>query len=376
MKYQSNTDIKNITILMLVATFMVLLTAGIDFVSPEFRLFDLYYYQKMAQAFPQLADGINQPFAFRLLGPALAGMLPFSTPTSFYILTVLAYYALVPIFYLFLRYVGLSGIASTSAVVVYLFSKYWAEQALWNYFQINDLLSNLYLVVLFWAMFTKRWLVFGTILVLGAISRETALLMLPTALFYLLERKHFAEHWRSFFISAIPAVVVFVALRLIVPFEGGLPLGEALFTYSQKLLHYESPLRLLVIAFSPFTFVPFVFWKETSRFFADKKYLLLFVFLVFVSALFGENDERLMMPAFVAYCWLLGRIVQDTDLKGWFLAVFFGCGFLGSLHHLYTAYQLIPSRNHTIIMTMFLLLLVTITTFVFKKSKQRKENTS
>jgi hypothetical protein len=66
----------HILILLAAAAVMIYLYGNIDYTVEPFRDMDLRYYRQMAQASPHLAEGVPPPFAFRLLGPWVVGLLP------------------------------------------------------------------------------------------------------------------------------------------------------------------------------------------------------------------------------------------------------------------------------------------------------------
>jgi hypothetical protein len=333
-------DRRNLVILAVVAIAMVFLYGEIRYTIRPYSGWDLANYRAMAQAAPGLTRDIVPPFPYRILGPYVAGLLPLPDPIAFRLLSAAASVSLVVLFYGFLRTAGLTPAVTLISVVLYTFSRYWFGFTSWNYFQLADLLSQIYIVVLFWSMLSSRWWIFGATLVLAALTRETGLLMAPVALIYLWSRGELASRWRTLLLAIVPALLVFLLLRLTVPVGPGQGLSGALAANASKLLSPERLGRLLVTPLLPYTFIPLVFFEITIRFFRARVWALAFVVLVVASTLFGSNDERLMAPVFIVAYWLIGLVLEATGPRPWFVAVLLVAGFASTLHHMIARFPL------------------------------------
>ena len=319
---------------------MIFLYGQIAYSQEPYAGWDLGKYRVMAQAAPGLAL-TEKPFAYRLLGPYLAGLLPIPDPAGFYGLAVIGSFALVILFYFFLTAEGIQPPIAAVTVIFLIFNEYFFGVTLFDYFQINDLLTLIFLIGLFWTMLRGRWLLFGMFLALGVLARETALLMIPVALVYLFETHRLRREWVPFACAAAPGVAIFGLIHLLVPVSGGRGLLEALWFYHAKLISPVIWFRLLVNSFIPLTLLPVVFFKHTWEFFTRRKYALLFVGLVLASTFFGSNNERLMAPAFIVFYPLIAAILQRSFYSRWgVLAVLLGCGFVSSFHPLFARYPL------------------------------------
>jgi len=162
------------------------------------------------------------------------------------------------------------------------------------------------------------------------------------ALAYLIERRLLGQHARALLLAALPGIVVFGALRLLVGHTGGLNLLEQLARSAPKLLAPETWFRLLLNSFLPVSLLPLVFWRNTLAFFRGQRYLLVYLALILVSAFFGYDNERLMAPAFIVFYPLIAAIVESQRLttpRGlpWLLV---GAGFAASFQHLIGRYPL------------------------------------
>jgi hypothetical protein len=365
------TNLSKTFILVFVAGIMIFLYGQIPYWQESYHDYDLVYFRAMANASPGLAS-VERPFAYRLLGPYLIGLVPFPDTVVFYVSEIVVSLALVLLFYFFLCDMGLSPSAALPAVVAFCFNKYLFGLTVWDYFQINILSSSVYVLILFWAIFKERWAVFGLVMLLGAATRETVMLMVPTTFFYLFEKRELRTKWKKAAIAMLPGIVVFFLLRALIPAAGGLGLVDAFLKYSTKLASGEALARLLLNSFIPFTFLPFVFWKTTRSFLEGKKYVLFWLAVVFVSSMFGGNNERLMAPTFLVFYWYVGVLLQDLHLDNLGMGIFVAAGFLSSFHHVIGRYPL-PSRSWTEGLSLALLVVVTSLAIALRQKSRRQE---
>jgi hypothetical protein len=352
-------------VLLVVTIGMVFLYGRIDYTAAPYNTWDLASYQAMAAAAPRLATDVCQPPAFRLLGPYVVGLLPVPEPLGFYLLSALASVALALLAYRFFRAVGLTALTATLTVILFTFNRFWFGLTVWDFFQLNDLLSLIWIVLMFLAMFRDRWTLFGAALFAGALTRETALLMIPVALVYLWERKELRQKWLTLLLAAVPALTAFVLIRVLVP----APCGKSLFTqlaaHSGSILAPEKIFRLTVYSYAPLSLLPLVFFGTTVAYFKARPHALALLTLVFLSTLFGLSfDERLMAPAFVVLYAIIGLIIQQTDDGSSEGRV------LTSLHHTVARYPL-PDRNWTIALSMGSLLVVTAAAVIHRLRQRR-----
>ena len=350
---------------------MAMFTYGrIVYTDPQYRIWDLHDYRTMAEASPSLAQNVRQPFVFRILGPYLAGLMPFSTDTSFLILTLAIGLALPLLFFLYLSESLVSPATAALTTVFFILNKYLYGFSIWNYFQINDLLALVDILLLMWAMSSQKWVIFGILLFLGSLTKEVPLLMIPVAFVFALQSPNRA--WLPVLVAVVPALLAAGMTRLLVHSDQGNNLLDAFFTYNRKLLSGESWFRLLVNSFIPFSLVPLIFFKSTLKYFKARKHELVFLVLVVFSTLFGYNNERLMAPAFMVFYPLLAVTIQGEFTSSKIgLSVISFAAVLGVLHHAYARYPL--PREWTIPLSLFALTVVT-AMFIFQKFAVSKTN--
>ena len=360
-------DVRNLVILFTMTVLMIVLYGQINYMIEPFAHWDLSSYRSMALVSPEINPDIAKPFAYRILGPYIVGLLPIPETIGFYILSIVFSICLSFQFYYLLRYIGLSTTITTVTVALFLFNKYLFGITIWNYFQVNDLLTLNFILIMFLSIWRNQWIVFGVTLVLGAITKEVSMLMIPIAFIYMLEKKELSTKWKKVVVAIIPSLIIFIFIRVHISTTGGESLLVMFYRYSQNVYSLESILRKLVNSYVPFCFIPFIFFKHTVQFFKTKKYMLWYISLVFVSTYFGSNNERLMAPTFIVFYMLIGTILQELNPKKTFLLFFIAIGFLSSFHHVFARWPL-PNINWTYFFTIGTTLIITIIMYLLKKS--------
>ena len=359
-------DFRNAIVLILTTVLMIVFFGR----TPELAG-DMQWYLRIAEAAPNIDPGMRQPFAFRLLGPYLVGLLPVPEPAGFRVMTIASAFGLVLLYYYLLRYIGLSSFISLTSVILVTLNRYTFGKTVWSNFLVGDFLALIFIMIMFLAMWKGRWTVFGITLVLGAMTRETTMLLVPVALFYIWERKELSTKWRKVLLACIPGLLTLLLIRLFVPISEGRSLTEAIATFSSKLLEPSSLFRLLVNTFLPFTLIPIVYFRTTAEFFKSHKHLLFFVVLVFGTTLFGSNQERLMVPAFIVFFMLFGTILERVQAKRLTFFALLTAGFLSSFHYSFGIWQ-VPDANWTRAFTLGATLFVTLyMIFEGRKSQTR-----
>ncbi len=344
-------DLRSLALVLAAAAVMIYLYGRIDYTRGLFAEWDLHQYRAVALASPRIDAGIPRPFLYRPLGPYLAGLLPFGVDTSFYLLNVAASLGLVALLYRFMRRVGSNPGIAAAATLLYVFNKHFFGFTSWNYFHINDVLTNIFIVTMFWSMMEGRWRTFAAAMLLASVTRETFLLVIPTAVIFLIEGGRFRREWRGLLGAALPALVLFASFRLLVRPESGMNLFQAFLAFGGRITRFYGLYYLLVNPFVPLTALPLVFIGGSAAFLRRRRYLIVYYGLVVFAALFGSNNERLLNPAFIAFYPLIAFILAERVLPDRFLfgAIMTG-GFLSSLHYLVARYPL-PSREWTILLS-------------------------
>lgn len=307
----------------------------VDLAHPDLRGWDLHSYRAMALAAPGLADGIMQPFAFRPLVPWLAGMAPIDVDLAFRVIGTLATFSVALLLAVFLRQEGASAPAAWLATLAWLTNTYWCGYPDWNPYQANDTVALALLLLGYIAARDRRFIALGGITMISVLARETAVLLGPLTLFMLWQAGAPASTWVRASAAFVPAAGLFLALRLLVPSEGGLALTEAIATHASKLISPEAWLRAAINAPMPLGLLPLVYCDRLLAWFRDRPHWLLWIALVFLSTMFGSNIERLLAPVFMPFYLFLAHVATRERWHGGTCAIIATACVLGSLHHLY-----------------------------------------
>jgi hypothetical protein len=361
----------SLLVLAVVTGVMLFLYGRIDFANEAFREWDSRIYLRMAVASPHLDPAIPRPFAFRILGPYLVGLVPGPAENSFYAVNLLLSVLLVYLLYRFMRYLGLRPAFACIAACLYVLNKHLFGFTTWNCFHIDDVLANVFLIVLFWSELESRWLVFGAVLCVSVAARETTILMIPAGFLALLERRTLRRDAPAFLGAAAAGLAAFVAMRLFIHPATGVTMREALASHWTKITSLDRMYHVLVNPFVPLSFVPLVFPGRTLAFFRGRAHFLFFALLVAGTPLFGHNNERLLNPAAVVFYALIGFILRDCVWPArWPIGVALAGGVLSSFHWLVARYPL-PSRHAAIALSGGSLIAVTLALVVFRVLRDR-----
>src|SRR5271169_6831908 len=242
------------SILVGIVTIVVLYTYGrIDYQNPDYSTWELHDYRAMAQASPGFTESVRQPFIYRILGPYLCGILPMSTNDSFLFLSASAALALSLLFYFYLCYATIKPSIAALTTILFVLNKYLFGFPVWNYFHLDDILSQIEIVILIWTMMSRRWRWFGVVLLIGSLTRETPLIMIPVAFVFARDKKFLNESWKQILAASAPAIIAAILLRVFLHSNQGNNLFQALSDYSRKLIMPETWFRLLINSFIPFS---------------------------------------------------------------------------------------------------------------------------
>lgn len=367
---------QTLAIVLIIAAIMMFLWGQIDFTIEPFSKWDGLSYRNIAQAAPGISPIVPSPFRFRLLGTYPIGLLPIDMITGFRIVNYTLFLVLVALLYLFLCYVGIRRSIAAFTTILYTFSTYLFGVTVWYTFHTNDVIGLILMIVGVWALMERRWGVFGVAMFLGALSRETWMILPPTAFVFLWERGLLREDLKKLVVATLPAVVTFLALRalLYADIPGNIDLVGAFIMFFPKILDPEFWARQFGNALKPLTFLPLIFFSTTLSFFRANKAMLALIALTFVSSLLGKADERLMAPAFVAIYWLFALIFEkDIYPHKGMLALIAVCSFVSTFHYRQARFPL-PSRELTIYLGLATWALVTVAAVIFKlKTRANRE---
>ena len=309
---------------------------------------DLRHYGPMAEAWPGLSADRPQPFAFRPLGPWLAGLVtaPLGLPVrlGFYAWALPLSLALAALTLRFLKRLGLPAGPAALATVLFLLNPYLFGFNIFNAYHLGDLIAQLVVIGGLWLVLEARYVPFAALLALGVLAREPAVLVPVAGLALLAQQKRLWNEGAVLVTAAAPAAFLFVALRLWIPHEMGNSLAAALAMYAPLLVRPDVWYRLLINVWAPLTPLLILFSHTAWSFLRAKLYLVVLFMLVLASTFLGGDVERLMQPASVAVYAAFGAVIARHLWRPTPVAILLVAGCAAHLHHLSARFPL-PSRE-------------------------------
>lgn len=352
-------------LLVCASVFLILSRGMIDYTSPAYAGFDLHDYLEIAMAAPHLSPTAGAPYAYRLLGPYLVGLLPLPAPLGFRLVTSVSLLAVAILLYKFLIDQGIQSYVAITTCLLFECGRYSFGMLAWDPFQIDDVLTMLCLLASILLLFRRRWIAFALCFALGSLTREAVMILVPVTFVYLWESRTLRRDAAKWVFAITPAILVFILVRVVVPVDGT-HMGVAGIRPYYEMMFFQSignaitPVawfRRLIWNFMPLTFLPLLFFRTNISFCSRHKFMLLFFVLVVITDLWGidvggGDAERQMAPAFLPFFWLIGEILQTWFLNAkWELAGVLAGGYLVSLHHLQGVYPL-PNKQFTLYVTL------------------------
>lgn len=361
--------------LLAVTALMLFLWGQVNWHIPPADRWDGWHYRTMAEAAPGLSDVAAAPFRYRVLGTYTIGLLfGANYIAGFMVVNYAALAAVVVLLYFFLNYVGISRPVAAFSAALFTMNTHLFGLTAWLTFHTNDSLAMLFVLLAIWALMARRWGLFSLALLLGALSRETWVLMAPTALVFLWERKLLRSDLAKLLLAVLPALLATVLLRTLLRAEvvGSLEPLQAFLRFAPKIVDPEFWARQFANSLKPLSFLPLIFLGVTLRWARGNLFMVALILLTFASSLLGSANERLMAPAFVPFYWLLALIIQE---RIWphraMLAIIAAATFLSTLHYWYARFPL-PSRELTIAIGGVAWAVVTVAALLFGLRTRRR----
>ena len=197
--------------------YLLLLGAVVDPLLPGHANWDKPWdHQKYLAMAEQPLDLRIAPFSWRLIGPLIAGILPFSISTSFRVIAFLALWLTAVAMFVLLRRLGHRDVLAAVGMLLFL-SLWWVTgYPLYN-FWLPDVLVYLSVLVLAIAVVDRRPVLFAVVLVVCVLAKEQVLIAAP--LWYGLSTRRLLDGRRlgEMVMVALPAFVLLVAVRIVLP---------------------------------------------------------------------------------------------------------------------------------------------------------------
>lgn len=321
----------------------------IEWQTKPYSGWDLRSYRIMAQSQCIADTGVSRPYCYRWLGPLLAGSMPFDLTLSFRLLTWFLCMAFVALFYLFLRSQKYSTTTALAVTLIVMLNKYLFGMMVWNYFQIADFMTLSMVIGMFWALESRSWICFAILLAIGAATKEINMVMIPVAAVVVLLNAT-KRNILGFALAILPAILIFVTIRVLSNPSGGPTLIEAVRMHSHKLTNPEKLSKMFVNIWVPISFFPLIFFRETLTFLKKRPHCFLFVILIYFASLFGSSVERLLTSAGIVIYWLLADILKNKAYNKKLLFLTILCAFLSCWHHEIGRFN-VASQKYTILLS-------------------------
>lgn len=369
---------KNAYLLIFLATSLMILFYGrIDISqSPFSDIPDIQNYRLMAQASPGLDETVSRNFGYRILMPYIAGLMPFDIDMNFYILTIILSLIIPFVFFRFVKVYGLKDDTSFYLTLLFLAGRYTFGFPVWDFYDIHDLLTHILILIFLISMKKNNLILMTLILFIGVFNRETILFLVPSALYYYIFMLKDKKRSFNFFLSTVPALIALITTRSLITTESAV---EKDIFYSFSKLHFDESNKLfgpatyyrIINTFIPLTFIPFVFWETTKRFFMENIHFLILILTYYSSCFLAGDTERLIVPMFPVFFLLLGIIFERFEFNGFKNRVVVLMLVIASIpHHIYFRFQL-PGRDWKVVISLLTLAAVTFYFIKFKRGNKK-----
>lgn len=123
-------------------------------------------------------NAANAPFAYRVLTPLLARLLPFGLPANFMLITALATWATGVAVYALARAFGFTPAMALIGCALF-YTLYWATGWLMYDFWLTDPVTILLIVLAICAARMQRAAEFAVLLTIGVLNKEVVLCVVP-----------------------------------------------------------------------------------------------------------------------------------------------------------------------------------------------------
>ena len=310
---------------------------------------------------------VMSPFGYRFLGPKIVSGLPFQPEMGFRIVMVFTVFLIIIALYELLVMLKLHHDEILLVIILFLGNKYLTGFLIWNYYQIPDLLGFLALILLFITLLKQNWLLFGIIFIIGILSRETPLIIIPSAIIFLISKRSTISEWGLFFVSITPAISLLLFLRLFIP----MPIEQSLFNQfidgGDKWFSSIVWFRTIINAWIPIAFLPWIFSAITVEYFKKYPFLMVLIPTTLFSASFGNDNERLLLPLALAIYPLVGTIL--TEYKSKTMRTLVILGIVISLPHHFIGFVNTPNNVWSLGFSITGLIVVSFTGLMVKKNK-------
>ncbi|MDZ4745041.1 MAG: hypothetical protein SGJ05_03450 [bacterium] len=306
---------KPLIILALVVTAAHFWFATVDWQGKHANI-DLKHYRVMAAEAPGISMAEEAPFCYRILPTWLSGIAGKGLGNEglgFAVVSALCVLFAGVVLYWYLVGKGISELSALTMGTLAIISQHVLGGVVFNPFQTCDALAIALMLVMLTAIERNRIWVFVLASILGALTREPCLIMLPVAFSYVIWKEWSRDRtvvwkWTA---ACIPAVLAAMAVRMGVPASNAeWSLAAMLVENAYKFTNAETWIRLGLFAAAPISLIPFYFFRQTSTVLRSNPHLMVLVVLVVASSFLGADTERLVAPAMVVFYLITARVLD------------------------------------------------------------------
>jgi len=334
---------------------------------------DLVQYSRMAAAAPLLDLSVPAPFVYRIAPPYLAGTLAPFVSSELNAFRLLTYLALAGCALQFRRWLIDRHVREHTALLVAILlccSPHIAGAVIFNPYQLADALSFLVIVTSLRTLESRTWWAFGTLMVIGAMTRETCMLMIPVAVVWSLRQEEKPNSWmRNVLVIvawSIPSVLVAIFIRrLMTPVNADWNIVGNYAVYSWKLADPLSWYRLLINSMAPLSLLPLFFFRNFAGFLRENLHLAILFLLVAITSFAGKDVERLIAPSFPLMFGFMAILLDKRIHQGSWPGIILILGtFISALHPLYSS---APIVGRTAYIVLSVLAAVTVPALLYRQ---------
>jgi hypothetical protein len=289
---------------------------------------DTEYYGRLAQ---NLADPGHLPYTFRLLTPWLVSLVPLETAAGFTLVTIVSLLVAAALLYFFMARLGYRSLASLGALTVFLCSSVVVRMLTTPTYV--DSVTYALTIAAFLALMAHKHLLFSVLVGVGAINRETALLLLPSYLVAAWPIRGSGRWVRAMLVCCFPvlALVVVILGKLAVMgmlthgFEGASALAYT--GYVQRVPRLGDLLDVYSL-FGVAWMALILGWRAAPR------WLQVYAVLVIAQLLVSRGDEsRNLSHLFPVVIPLVALLLEKAAVRGpRLVAVLVVCMVLSMAH--------------------------------------------
>ena len=365
-------------LLFFVSSIMIFYYGQIDIsVPPHSEIPDIIHYRMMAEASPELSTEVSRNFGYRILSPWIVGVLPMNIDLGFYLFTIMIALMIPLLLFKFFKLFGLKENTAFFITILFMLNKYTYGFAIWDFYDINDLVTHMLILLFFISLKKENFFYITIILIIGVLNRETILFAVPAGLIYYWFKERSPKKTYKLIVATLPAVMILTAVRTFVITESSSGSG---LTHSFGKLHFDDTnkifkpgtyYRIAINTFLPLALIPAVFFREKIKFFKEHSYFFVFVIIYFFSCFIAGDNERLFAPVFPVFYLLIGYILENKKLltlRNRYILL--ALTLLALPHHMYSRFP-VPDRKLTMIFSLATLSLATVFAMYLKLRSKR-----